>query len=80
MAEDKYIETTANVSTTATTINIFVEYSGVTWLLATGYWLDDDIWSDTDFWIDYISNGNWLLINGEWEDLNFWIDNNFWID
>ena len=53
MPEDKYINVKTTVNTTVTAIEIFSEYvDSDLWILATGYWEDENIWIDDANWID----------------------------
>lgn len=53
MPDDKYINVRTTISTTITDIDILVEYIPLnTWILVTGYWDDENIWIDTENWID----------------------------
>jgi len=47
------------------------------WILASGYWNDNNYWDDNAFWID---GQNWILASGYWDDNGNWVDTAIWID
>jgi hypothetical protein len=53
MSDDKYINVRTTVSTTATDIDVLVEYVPADyWILTTGYWDNEGIWINDALWIN----------------------------